>query len=155
MRKWTIAMAAAGLAWAGWQGASGADSLVAVVKQRQHTMRQMGQALKPIKAYAGGHGDQAAASRAADDLIRLASIVPTVFPPGTSRQDLPGRTAAKLKIWQNPDDFQALEVALNTNAATLQKVIAAGDRAATLAAFQALGKNACSACHQTYRGAQH
>jgi cytochrome c556 len=150
-----MAVAAVGLAGAGLQVALGAEDLLAVVKHRQRTMHAMGQALKPIKAYAAGGGNQRAALKAADDLIALASIVPTVFPKGTSQRDLPGKSAAKPAIWQNSDNFQALEVTLNTEAESLQKVIAAGDRKSTLAAFQTLGKDACNACHETYRSAAH
>jgi cytochrome c556 len=124
----------------------------AITKHRQDVMHQMGLALKAVHGFVTGDASAAAASQAAAQLNDLAKQVPTLFPLGTSQLDLPGVSAAKPDIWDNPDDFAALEATLSKGAANLQKAVASGDPAQTDTALATVAHDACGACHQTYRG---
>ena len=129
-----------------------ADDPVAVAKHRQAVMDRMGDDSKAIKLYLSGDGDHATAVTAAQDLEAAAAIVPTLFPKGTDSGALPGVSAAKPDIWDNPDDFRQIESALASQSKALTKALGGSDPAAAAAAFRSLGQNACGACHQDYRG---
>ena len=129
-----------------------ADDPAAVAKHRQAVMDRMGDDTKAIKLYLSGEGDHAAAVTAAQDIEAAAVIVPTLFPKGTDSGALPGVSAAKPEIWDNPDDFRQIESALADQSKALTQALGKGDSSAEAAAFRSLGQNACGACHQDYRG---
>ncbi len=115
-------------------------------------MDRLGDDIKAIKLYVAGQGAREAAAAAAKDLETTAPLVPGLFPPGSDSKALPGKSAAKPEIWDNPDDFQQLEQALTTGAADLRKTVDAGDVATIRDSMRSLAKNACGACHENYRG---
>lgn len=129
-----------------------ADDGLAAAKHRQAVMDHLGDDLKAIKLYLRGAAEQPAAAAAARDLETTARLVPGLFPKGSDSKSLPGKSAAKPEIWDNPDDFQQLEQALANGAGTLRKAVDGGDSAEITDAMRSLAKNACGACHQDYRG---
>jgi cytochrome c556 len=131
--------------------AHGEDAL-ADAKHRQTVMDRMGDDVKAIKLYLLGAADAAGAAKAAGDIEATAKILPSLFPKGTDSTSLPGKSAAKPDIWNNPEDFSQLVDALASDSAALRKALQAADPAAQMAAFKTMAKEACGACHQTYRG---
>lgn len=125
---------------------------LAAVKNRQKVMDGLGDDVKTIHKFVTGQGTTADAATAAANLNKLAQQVPSLFPPGTSQTDFPGKSAAKPEIWDNPDDMKSLEQALQTDAAALETATATGDATKTSGALGTLAHNSCGACHQTYRG---
>jgi len=131
-----------------------ADDPLAASLHRQAVMDGMADDVKAIKLYLQGNSQRAAAITASQDLQAKALIVPTLFPKGSDSGALPGKSAAKPEIWDNPDDFQQLEAALKDNSKALSKAIDGGDPTTEVSALRSLGRDACGACHQTYRGSK-
>lgn len=123
----------------------------AVLKERQTFMKGQAADFKPIAAYIKGGDDQAAALKAAEDLVSRAPRIVALFPAGTSSADFPGKTAAKPEIWQNMDKFKAIPVALHGEEVKLVAAIRSGDRSSVKAALTAVGGNGCNACHTQFR----
>lgn len=121
-------------------------------KHRQAVMDRLGDDIKAIKLYLAGEAARTAAVTAAKDLETTAPLVSGLFPVGTDSKALPGKSAAKPEIWDNPDDFQQLEQVLTAGAVDLRKTVDTGDMAAIRNSMRSLAKNACGACHETYRG---
>ena len=57
-------------------------------------------------------------------------------------------------VWEKPDEFAAKANNMAGLAAKLEAAAKSGDQAATMAAFAALGKDGCGACHSTFRRPQ-
>lgn len=131
--------------------AHGADAL-AEAKHRQAVMDRLGDDVKAIKLYLLGSGAAAGAGTAAADIEATAPTVPDLFPKGTDSTALPGKSAAKPEIWDNPEDFSQLVDTLARDSATLRKALQGSDNAAQMAAFKTMAKEACGACHENYRG---
>jgi cytochrome c556 len=129
-----------------------AENGLDAAKHRQAVMDRLGDDIKAIKLYVAGAAARSAAVTAAQDLETTAPLVSGLFPPGSDSKTLPGKSAAKPEIWDNPDDFQQLEQALTTGTANLRKTVDAGDVAAIQDSMRSLAKNACGACHENYRG---
>ncbi len=123
----------------------------AQIKTRRDAMKRQGDDLKAIADFAKGEGDQAAAQKAADDLLALNDKLIDLFPPGTSMADFPGKTGAKPEIWQQFDKFKTLPAALKTEEEKLAAAVKSGDKAAVGAQVASTGKNGCGACHTPYR----
>lgn len=85
----------------------------------------------------------------AQALADLAKAAQNVFPKGSD--SFAGKTEALDKIWTDGAAFQKVNKAFITHAADLNKAAAAGDLKAAAAAFGAMGKNVCKACHDDYR----
>ena len=85
-------------------------------------------------------------------LESTAILVPGLFPKGSDSKALPGKSAAKPEIWENPDDFQQLEQALAAGATDLRRTVDVGDTAKIRDSMRALAKNGCGGCHENYRG---
>ena len=83
-------------------------------------------------------------------LARWARSIPAMFPPGST-----GPTShARPEIWANRADFEAKAAAYQAAAEQLGEVAQHGDRAAFLAQWQTT-LQACTACHNAYRGSAH
>ena len=80
-------------------------------------------------------------------LADLAKIAAHVFPKGSNF----GETRAKEEIWSKPDEFKKVLMAFQAESAKLAKIADGGDMEAFGAQFKAMGKNACTACHKTFR----
>jgi cytochrome c556 len=151
--RWSALAASAALAVAITTGAvaSHAQDKEAVIKERQALMKRQAANLKAIGAYAKGQGDQATALAKANDMLTLSPKIAALFPPGTSLADFPGKTEAKPEIWQNMDKFKALPATLHSEEEKLLAAVKSGDRQAVAAQIGATGKNACGACHNSFR----
>ena len=128
-----------------------AGDLASTVADRQAGMKAMGGKLKAIKAFADSGAAQAEAADAAAVLVATAKSIPTWFPAGSGLDSFAGKTAAKPEIWTDSVKFQTTAATFQADAAALQKAIVAGDKAATAAAFDAMGREGCGACHGAFR----
>jgi cytochrome c556 len=124
---------------------------LAMIKDRQDFMKAQGADVKAITEYSKGAGDQAAATKAVDDLLARAPKIVDQFPPGTSVDDFPGKTAAKPEIWKDMDKFRAIPTALMGEEIKLKTAIQSGDQKAVADQLGSTGKNGCGACHGPYR----
>jgi cytochrome c556 len=125
---------------------------LAAVKHRQDTMKRQAGDLKYIATYAkGGVGDQAEAARKVADLQSIRGELLSLFVPGTSTADLPGKTYAKPIIWQDWKKFSSQIPNLEPLDSALAAAVQKNDKPAILAAIGNLGKNGCGACHSVYR----
>src|SRR6185312_9622216 len=105
--------ASALVAMLGWSAASlSAPDAASVVKERQATMKRQSADLKSIKQYLDGSADQAAAAKAAGNLLEAAGSLHTLFPKGTGMDEFPGKSGAKPVIWSEPDKFSAAQKTL-------------------------------------------
>jgi cytochrome c556 len=136
----------------GW-GAAGvsAQDNEAIVKDRQATMKAQGAALDGIKKYLGGEADQAAGTKSADNLVKLAQSLPGKFTKGTSTTDFPGKSGAKPIIWADWDKFLAAQKNLVAQAEKLDAAVKSGDKKAAAEQYAATGKDGCGGCHTTFR----
>jgi cytochrome c556 len=128
-----------------------AQDKLAEIKARQNFMKAQGGDLKTILAFTKGTADQAAATKAIDDLLARAPKIATLFPAGTSATDFPGKTAAKPTIWTDWDKVKKIPLAVQNEEEKLKTAIASGDKKAVLGGVAALNKNGCGACHGSYR----
>jgi cytochrome c556 len=129
-----------------------AQDKASLIKERRDTMKRQGDDYKAIQDYVKGAGDQAAALAAASDLLAINSKILSLFPPGTSMADFPGKTTgAKPDIWTDWDKFKTIPPVLRVEEEKLVAAIKSGDKEAAGAALAAAGKNGCGACHGTYR----
>jgi cytochrome c556 len=123
-----------------------------IVKHRQATMKQQGHDLKYLALYAKGvSGDQAGAEAKIADLQTIHGELLSLFVPGTSSADLPGKTYAKPLIWTDWSKFSAQIPKIAELEATLAAAVKKNDKPAILVAIGNLGKNGCGACHSSYR----
>jgi cytochrome c556 len=128
-----------------------ADDVSSTVAERQAGMKAMGSKLKAIKAFADSGAGQAEAADGAAVLVATSKSIPNWFPPGSGLDSFSGKTAAKPEIWTDQAKFKAIAATFQTDAATLQQAIAAGNQAAAAAAFETMGREACGACHGAFR----
>lgn len=129
-----------------------ADDGERAIWARQGFMNLVSWEAGPLFAMAKGDMpyDATAAQGHADKLKTLYQYpFTTLFLPGTSKADRPGKTRALPEIWQNRDKFEerfhnerALVAALGEQAANGQPALAA--------AVSELGKG-CGGCHKQFR----
>ena len=81
-----------------------------------------------------------------DALAALGTQIKVLFPAGTETGD----TDALPLIWQEQEKFAQLLKASEKSTAELRTAVAAGDKAATMQAFKAVGES-CKGCHDRYR----
>lgn len=147
------AISVAGGLFAGFGGvagtAVGADP-VALVKQREQTMKTMGGGLGDIAKFVKGEGATVADVRAAAAAItEMAAKDPnTVFPQGTAIGV--SDSDAKPELWQNWAKAVEYWNGLKPAAARLTEAANGGDRAQIAQAMQAMSK-ACANCHEDFR----
>lgn len=123
-----------------------------VVGQRQALMKEMGKQMGIINDFLEkGIGDAAAAKAAADTIHTDSQKIPDLFPQGTSLDDNVGKTGAKPDIWANFDKFKSAAAKLGELSEATSMAASSGDKTAIAGAFENMGKNACGACHQTFR----
>lgn len=129
-----------------------AQDPAAVVKERQETMKKLGDHMKAINAFveSGAGSAEDVAARAAE-IQQVSERIPTLFPQGTSLDDNVGKTGAKPVIWTDWTDFETAADKMGQEAGTLATTAAGGDKAAIGTQFAALGKNGCGGCHETFR----
>jgi len=123
-----------------------------IVKHRQDTMKQQAGDLKYLANYAKGvSGDQADAGYKVDDLTFISGKILSLFVPGTSSADVPGKTYAKPIIWTEWKEFEAIIPKVEDAETILAAAVQKNDKPAILAAIGNLGKNGCGACHSKFR----
>jgi len=149
--KFSLAAAAALAAGIALMATVRADDFAATVADRQAGMKAMGEKVKVIKAYTESGASQAEAVEAVAVVVATSKSIPNWFPAGSGLGSFAGKTAAKPDIWSDPAKFKATIATFQADAATLQKAIAAGDQAAATAAFEAMGREGCGACHGAFR----
>jgi cytochrome c556 len=127
------------------------DPFVDVVESRHGLMLMYASNLGTLGRMAKGETpyDAATATRAADRLVALASVMDMDLFPEGSEFGKAADSYAKPEIWANQPDFLAKIADLNT-AAIAMKASAGTDQAAVQAGMAALG-GACGACHKAYR----
>jgi cytochrome c556 len=122
-----------------------------IVAQRQAEMKTMGKEMGAIKKLVTGSPDDLAQIEAhAAKISAFADKIPGLFPDGSDQ----GKTEALPVVWTEHADFVARAAKLKTLADQLTATAGGGDAKQTTAAFAALGKDGCGACHQTYRKPQ-
>jgi cytochrome c556 len=139
----------AALSWG--VGGVAAQDKEAQLKDRQATMKAQGAAMSGIKKYLDGEADLAAATKSADDLVKISMTLPEKFPKGTSMADFPGKTGARPIIWTDWDKFLAAQKNLVAQTEKLDAAVKSGDKKAAADQFATTGKEGCAACHNVYR----
>ncbi|MFO0988592.1 MAG: cytochrome c [Alphaproteobacteria bacterium] len=136
-------------------GAAIAGEGAAAITERQALMKLIGTSFGSIKAAIDSK--DAAQIKAAEARARAiafsAAAIPTMFPKGSDAKA--GKTAALDKIWADPAGFKKAADDFGAATTKLADALKSGDAAAALAAFGAVGKDGCGACHGPYRAKQN
>jgi cytochrome c556 len=137
-------------------GAAGvaAQDKGAVIKDRQDTMKSMGQAFGGVKQFIDGKADQKQAQDSADRLVQIIKTADTKFVPGTSMADAPNVSWAKPEIWADKAKFEAAFKNAVAEVEKLDAVVKTGDKDKIQAQFGDTGKNGCGGCHTQFRQAK-
>lgn len=130
-----------------------ASTPAATIKERQETMKGLGDHMKAIKAFAmEGQGSAEDVARRAAEVQSVAQKIPSLFPEGTGMDEVKDpETGAKPEIWLDWENFEKAAATLEEKAEMLQAAASNSDRAAIAGAFQDMGKNGCGNCHETFR----
>ena len=122
-----------------------------VVKERETTMKSMGDAMKKISAYVKNEGGTIDGVREGAATIQQAShkIVPGLFPANTGMGTVKD-SEAKPEIWQQWPQFQQAAQKLELTSAELVTVASTDDRAAIARQFGQVGQS-CGGCHDNFR----
>jgi cytochrome c556 len=124
---------------------------LAAIKARQDFMKAQGADVKAISDFSKGQGDQAAATKAAEDLQARSQKITGVLVPGTSLADFPGKTKAKPELFTDTAKVKAIVAALQTEEGKLTTAVKGGDKQAVADQLAATNKAGCGACHGSYR----
>lgn len=131
-------------------GSASAAGLPQIVHARQEHFRMLGRTAKSLRDQFGrSRLNWAAIGNDAQELERLASELPSWFPPG-SGQGHGVKTRARAVIWKNPQAFAQAAHALLFRAQGLTEAAAHHDRRALMLNARALG-HACGSCHSRFR----
>ena len=130
-----------------------AQGAKAAIEKRQMTMKGFGGHFNAISAFLKqGQGSAEDIAKRAGEISAAAKMLPSMF-PAKSGSDMvtDPKTRALAMIWSDRAKFESFAAMLDKEAAKLQKVAMAGDKAAIQAQMGMVGKNACGACHGTFR----
>jgi len=120
------------------------------IKYRKAVMKSVGGHMNAlvgiVKGETANKGDMV---ELAKGMLSLAKIAQNVFPKGSD--NMGGDTDALSKIWDDPADFKKINMAFVDHARNLVTAAESGDTKVLGAAVGALGKNACKACHDSYK----
>lgn len=131
-------------------GSARAAGLPQIVHARQEHFRMLGRTAKSLRDQFGrSRLNWTAISSDAQRLERLASELPSWFPPG-SGQGHGVKTRASAAIWKNPQGFAEAAHVLLVRAQGLTQAAARHDRRALMVNARALG-HACGSCHSRFR----
>lgn len=129
-----------------------ADDLQAAVDARRALMKEMSGEMKAIaEALDAKSTDTAGMQKHAEVIEADAAKIPTLFPAGSSADDLPGKTHAKPEIWKDFEGFKAIAATLGANAGKLADAAKSGDVTAVAAELDETSHNGCGACHKQFR----
>lgn len=136
-----LACAAASGAALAHKGATG------IVKERMHMMESMADAMKAIAPMMKGEAvyDPSVAEEFASELARRAVQIKAAFPEGSAGHP----SEASLRIWQEPERFEASAEELRAYARELEEKAATGADTARLLFGRIAGT--CKDCHQSFR----
>jgi cytochrome c556 len=118
-----------------------------VIAQRREGLRGMGRQMEAIKAVTDARGDTRPLVERVDAMITFYNGLPALFPAGSGT----GETRALPAIWTDNAGFVQANTNMVTALTALRTAAAAGDVAATTAAFNQAGAT-CGGCHRPYRG---
>jgi cytochrome c556 len=128
-----------------------AEDIAGVVATRQAAMKTLAANIKIVSDFTEGKAEQAAAIAAAQQLVTTAKSVPTLFPPGTGMEAMPGKSGAKPEIWTRQSEFAADAETLVTKLQALLGAAQTGDKSATREQLVEAGKEGCGVCHGAFR----
>ncbi len=130
--------------------AARADGAADAIATRQAIMKSFGAHFGGIKAAAKAGNTKAVAGHATA-INALGKVLVKFFPKGSGPES--GlKTRAKANNWTDRAGFEAVIAALGTQSAKLIDVAkGGGDSGAMMAQFGQIGKQACGACHGSYR----
>jgi cytochrome c556 len=128
-----------------------APDVAGVVATRQAAMKALASNVKIISDYTEDKANQAAAVEAAKVIVSTAKTVPSLFPPGTGLEALPGKSGAKPEIWAKPAEFATDAAALVAATQALLDAVQSGDPAETRKRLVTAGKEGCGTCHSAFR----
>jgi cytochrome c556 len=134
-------------------GMSAAQSPADIVKDRQDVMKQNGDDMKVIAGFVqAGAGTLEDVSAAAGRIAQNAANIPSLFPEGTSMDDVTDpENGAKPVIWEKWDDFVGASDTLEEQALLMREWADNGDADAVTAQLDILGSEGCGGCHKTFR----
>lgn len=118
-----------------------------LVDARMGGMTMMVATLAQVSRAAEGEGSVARAAFPASGLAAFARAIPALFTPETAAVE---GSRALPAVWEDSAGFTAQASEFTAATAALEAAARADDRAAFTAAL-ARTKNACQACHTTYR----
>lgn len=132
---------------------SRADTPAETVMKREEVMKQLGGHMKAIKAFVTeGAGSAEDVARRAGEIGAVAAKIPSLFPEGTEMNGAAdSKYQARPEIWLDWEKFEKSAATLGSESKALAAAANGGDKAAVTAAFQSLGKNGCSNCHESFR----
>ena len=121
---------------------------------RQAFYKSVGAQMGALTRIVRGDYDADAASATAAELLSVAQTFdPAVlYMEGSSKEELPGKTRALKKIWDEPEAFGEVGTAFYGAIVELNEVAGTGEDAFK-AAFGKLG-GTCKACHDDFRAAK-
>ena len=125
----------------------------AAIEKRQMTMKAIGGHMKAISDFVNvGKGSAGDIAKRAAEISAAAKMLPSLFPATSGNGMVTGvKTDALGVIWTDMAYFTRIFATLDKEAVELQRVALSGDKAAIQARMGMLGKNACGACHRTFR----
>jgi cytochrome c556 len=128
-----------------------AASVTETIKDRQHAMDTINDAVKVLAAMAKKEApfDAATVKKSAETIAENFKKAEGLFPPGSDKADV--ETRAKPEIWSDPEMFQETLKSVQAAAVELQSV---SEEAALRPALAKLGTN-CKDCHDMYRVPKH
>ena len=150
MRKKTLIVALIGALAAG--SIVGATTIAFAqedpIKARKDNRKAAGAALRAAKAAIDAKADAKAVTAQAAKLKELELAFVKLFPDNSKTG---GETEALPVIWTNAAGFKAASAAADATYDKLAVAAGSGDFAVMLTAWQAIGKDGCGNCHNTFR----
>ena len=118
-----------------------------VVDDMQQLMKLHGASMTDITAKLRAGNVEAVAVNA-DTIALTAQHIPSLFPSGSTSP----KSRAKPEIWQKRAEFEGYAKSLEDQAKKVAGLARAKDQAGTQAAVTEMGRTACGACHNAFRG---
>ena len=124
-----------------------------LIKQRRDQMKELGEHMRAVIDFIKGVKDDPDEVKVHTAKINLiAAQIPVMFPEGSGMDDGLGvETGAKAEIWKDWNGFEASAKFFSVEAAKLDALSVSADRSTLAPQFMKLGKEGCSACHESFR----
>ncbi len=131
-------------------GNPGPAQIAQLIHARHEHFHALGKTFKSLREQIGrAQPDWNLVATDASQIERLATALPTWFPPGSG----PGhgvKTRARAKIWAQPQAFAAAAKTLASRAQDLAQAVPSHDPGSLRLRARALGE-ACGSCHHRFR----